>query len=154
LKHFGLCLSVALLFCGSWDVANAQSIYKPATQAFATCLLKNTNGADNINLIRWMFTVTAFHPDVKDLTQIDADDIKLSNEKMGAYFNRLIIENCPSEARLAYKENPNAMFDAFKVVGEQAGRGLMSHEMVNEQMIGFTSEIDIKGVQRVFEDKN
>jgi hypothetical protein len=100
-----------------------------------------------------MFTISANHPDVKDLTNITPEAIKKSNKNMGAYFNRLIIEKCPSEARAAYRENPNAMFDAFNVVGQKVGRELVGHEMVASQMTGFISEIDTVGVQKVFQEK-
>lgn len=125
--------------------AHAQTV-SPASQALSDCIQRSTTAQDNVVLMRWMFVAMARHPSVASLADIPDAERVSANRDMGALFNRLILQACPSEARAALLEGEAAFGAAFSTFGERAMTGIMGHPDVNAGVAEWQTYMDQQGL--------
>lgn len=97
----------------------------------AKCLVSATTEQDKTALIRWIFSVSALHPDVSTIANIDADQRDSMNRTAGMLFNRLLLESCRKQTQEAVRyEGPAALQLSFTVLGQVAMGSLMANPAV------------------------
>jgi len=109
---------------------------------FGVCLVDNLNGKERKKLAKWIFFGIAAHPEIKKYSRITTEDSVESNIYTGSLITRLLAENCPSEMKSALKEDPMAIENAFKIVGEVAMQELMNNQDVITAITGYIKHTD------------
>lgn len=99
------------------------------------CLVRKTSEADRAALMRWIFGALTLNPTVQFMTTI-TEEQRTEYAKIGAgLMERLILVDCRNEAAEGLKyEGPGVVSSAFKLLGEVAGNGLMTHPLVTEEL--------------------
>ena len=122
----------------------------PYGDAMAKCLVNSTSAADRTTLVQWMFATAALHPDVQRLSAASDADRERLNKWMGALVERLLTKACVSEAKEAMRYEGNATVEAsFTVLGQVAGRQLLSEPSVAGSMGNFAKHIDEQKIKEV-----
>lgn len=109
----------------------------------AACLVSHTSPADRTALVKWIFAQFALSPEVAPMARITDAERGEMNAQTGKLFMRLLTNDCPSEAHLAYQVDGSAAIQSsFQILGQVAARGLMSDSNVQAGMSGFTKDLD------------
>lgn len=120
----------------------------PATDDLSRCLVEKTSVEDKNLLVKWIFVAMAQHPSVSSMTRITAAQVDENNKAAAGLFMQLLTETCLEESRKAMKsEGGAALQQAFQVLGQVAGRDLMSAPEVSNMMAGLTKHIDEKKLE-------
>lgn len=115
----------------------------PAAQALSACITRSTSSEDHIVLVRWIFVAMARHPSVSELATISDPQRVEANRAMGALVNRLLLDACPNETRLAFQtDGQRALEVPFGALGETAMTGIMGHADVNAAVVEMTSYLN------------
>ena len=101
------------------------------------CVVKSASPADQELLVQWMFAALSLNPAVKPLTSITAQQRDDYNKRGADLFVRLVAVDCASAATDALKnEGAPALIQSFQMLGQVAGRSLMSNPEVSKGMQG------------------
>ena len=120
-----------------------------AGEALSKCLSDATTQDDRRALVRWIFSAIAVHPDLREFTTIDAARREQIESESVAVFERLIVEDCTAQTRLALMQEGTEGFQAaFKTLGELAMGGVVEDAQVQAGMAQLGERID---KQRVFQ---
>ena len=115
----------------------------PYSDELTKCLVSSTSEIDRTNLIKWMFTMLALHPEVKSMSAVTDTQRVNANKTTAALFQMLITQSCAKEAKLAVQfEGPAVMEQSFNQLGQIAGRGLMTDPAVSKGMIEMVNYLD------------
>jgi hypothetical protein len=118
------------------------------TDGLSRCLVEKSSAEDKNVLVRWIFVAMAQHPSVASMTKITAAEVESNNKGAGELFMRLLTETCADEAKKAMKyEGAAALQQAFQVLGQVAGRDLMSAPEVATMMAGLSKHVDEKKIE-------
>lgn len=118
------------------------------TDGLSECLVDKSSAADKSLLVKWIFIAMAQHPSVASMTKITADDVETNNNAAGELFMKLLTDTCVDETRKAMKfEGATALQQAFQVLGQVAGRDLMSAPEVATMMAGLAKHVDDKKLE-------
>ena len=99
-----------------------------ASQALAECVVRSTTSEDSIVLMRWLFIGIARHPSVSQMASISDAQRVDANRQMGALFNRLLLEACANQTRVALQsDGEGAIGEAFRAFGNRAMTDLMGN---------------------------
>lgn len=119
--------------CGALAVlmmcANAQAgVY---ADDLAKCLVKATTADDKGALVRWIFSIAALHPQVKDVASVtDAQRVEL-NKSIASLFESLLTERCRAETKEAVRYEGTSTIEAsFGILGQAAMTELFSDQGV------------------------
>jgi hypothetical protein len=116
------------------------------------CLVSSTTPEDRTSLIKWFFVAASHHPAVKPLSSLTPAQQDEADKAMGAMFMRLMTENCRGEAQKALQfEGPIAYQLGFQVLGQVAGRELMSNPEVTKSLSGLQKYVDPKKLKALSE---
>lgn len=115
----------------------------PRSDVLAKCLLRSASEDDQIQLMRWMFSVLSLHPDIRDLAAVSDEARDEITATAAALFQRLMTVDCRTEVveSLRY-EGLLAFQNSFKTLGEMAARGLLSAPDVGKAMSGLGEKFD------------
>ena len=120
-----------------------QAVAGPFADDMAKCLVKSTSDADRIDLMRWIFSAIAVHPDLAALAKISQQERDEINAKAGKLFSRLLFDSCRPELVAAVKnEGPETIQYAFNTLGQVATRGLFTDSHVIESMQALGQDLD------------
>ena len=126
----GLCGALALLAAAATMAGPA--VAGPYADDLGKCLVRSATPADQTQLMRWMFTSLALHPDIKTLADIDEATRADVEEKAAALFGRLIFTDCRADVVAALKyEGFTAYEQSFSLLGQIAARGLFTSPEVS-----------------------
>ena len=148
MKRIAIFVGVALSLAGLPSDRAVAGVY---SDELAKCLVRSTTDADKTYLMRWLFASMAVHPAVRSITSVsDAERTEL-NKNAAKLFERLITETCKTQTQEAVKyEGPATLQSSFEVLGQVAGRGLMSDPGVSKSMAEFANYLDKQKLDRVF----
>ena len=101
----------------------------------AKCLVASTSPKDQTNLVRWIFSAAALHPDVASISSVTPEERTGMTKSVAQLFQRLLTDSCQKEFATAM-QNEGAMVleSSFGVLGQVAMRSLMTHEEVAKGM--------------------
>ncbi len=120
----------------------------PATDDFGRCLVNATSPGDKTGLMVWVFTALAAHPAVKPYATVtDAQRAEVS-AGTARLLERLVTVDCRKETLAAIKaDGPNAIQQAFTVLGQVAVAGLAQDPAVTKAMAVVTGDLDMSKFQ-------
>ena len=133
----GFALTVVLLFAAVPLSAG------PYGDSLGKCLVSSTTSAQKTTLVRWMFSMMALHPEVKDSAAISAEERTAMSKNTALLFQNLLTESCRSQALEAFKyEGPGTIEASFSLLGQVAARELFAHPSVAEGIAEFAKFVD------------
>lgn len=134
---------------------SAVPLQAPTPQdALTTCLLGSTTEEDRRTLVKWIFLVMSRYPDVAPMMTVQDDERQRINRQAGGIFERLMVDNCGSELKLALrKSGTDAISKSFEVLGETAMGALLQDPAVNAASASLMSEVDLGRLARTLEGK-
>ena len=148
MKHHKLIVASAIFFLVS--LLSIKVSAGPYTNDLAKCLVLSTSEADKNNLVKWMFAAISSHPEVESMISISQTQREELNQNTANLFMRLLTESCRLETEQALKyEGQSTLEASFRVLGEVAARGLMSHPDVINYMAGLDKYIDAEKLKSV-----
>lgn len=113
------------------------------TDDLSRCLVAKTTEQDKNQLVRWIFTIFAMNPAVKDIVNLTPAQREQYNRGGADLLQRLLIDDCHKETVAAIKyEGSAAMGASFQVLGQVAARGLMTDPSVLEGLQSLTTYLD------------
>ena len=122
----------------------------PFTNQLASCLVKQTSEADRVILMQWLFAAMSHHPEVKQLSAVNANKAEGLNKGAANLFTDLIANRCKAQTVDALKyEGNEALKVSFETLGRVAMQGIMSNPAVNGYMGGLQKHIDLNKMQDV-----
>lgn len=99
----------------------------------ARCLVGSTTSKDKTDLVRWIFSNAALHPEVGTISSISDPKREEINRTAAALLERLLTESCRKQTQEALKyEGAMAMQTSFQVLGQVAMQELMSNPAVGQ----------------------
>jgi len=114
----------------------------------ARCLVGATTTADKTNLVRWIFSNAALHPEVASITAISPEQRVEIDKTAAALLQKLLTQSCrqPYSNAIRY-EGAAAMETSFGVLGQVAMKELMSNPAVNAGFGAFGQYVDQQAVK-------
>jgi len=114
-----------------------------AGEALSKCLSDATTPDDRRALVRWIFSAISVHPDLREFTTIDAARRERIEAESVAVFERLIVQDCTAQTRMALmQEGTDGFQTAFKTLGELAMGGVVEDAQVQAGMAQLGGRID------------
>ncbi len=111
-----LTFSIGLL-CFIIGANNAYAGYY--ADQLSQCLVKNTNEEDRKNLAKWVFSVIAQHPDIKEFISITPEQQKVIEKTAIDLFEQLVTQDCKNEFISVIKyETKQGILISFNALGE------------------------------------
>jgi hypothetical protein len=109
------------------------------------CLAKSMTDADQIALVKWMFTAIAQHPALKEYSTITPAQKAQTDREMSTLVMRLLTQTCRKETIDALKyEGPSFLEKSFGALGEIAVGGLMTNADVAKGLATWATPEDIQ----------
>ena len=148
MKRIGILVTLAVSLTLVGPPSALAGIY---SDELAKCLVKSTTDADRTFLTKWIFASVAVHPAVRSIALVsEADRVEL-NKGAARLVERLITDACKAETLEAVKfEGPAVFQSSFEVLGQVAGRGLLSDPAVAKSMTEFATYLDKQKFEKVF----
>lgn len=107
------------------------------------CLVSNTSATDKTDLVRWIFAISALHPDLSSVAAVTEPQRVDMNRKVAGLLERLLTESCRKQTQEALKyEGSAAMQQSFQVLGQVAMQELMTNAAVANGFAGFSKYVD------------
>lgn len=98
------------------------------TDDLTKCVVAATSEADQVQLMRWMFSALSTNPALSDMVTVKPAQIDDLSKSAAALMQRLLLKDCRTEVVTAIKyEGPAALGTAFNTLGNVAGRNLMTN---------------------------
>ena len=149
MKYLTNVLTTCVTF--SLALASASALAGLYSDEMAKCLVKSTNAADRSVLVRWIFVAVAMHPEVKEIVSVSDIRRDESNKAMAKLLEALLTESCRSETQNAAKYEGRGAFGAsFQILGEVAGRELVSDPSVTRSAADLMKYLDKQKMESVF----
>jgi len=119
------------------------------TQVFGSCLVENLNGKEKKLLAKWIFFAIAAHPEIQSFSKITATDVTENDKYIGGLVTRLLADDCPVEMKAAYLINPQAIEQAFELVGQVAMQELMTNQAVTSSISSYINYTDQEKINNI-----
>ena len=115
--------------------------------ALNRCFANSTTGKDRTDLARLFFTAMAQHPDMSDLSSIQADKKEAILKSGGLIYTRLLGDVCSKELGAAVKnEGESAVRASYEFLGRLAMQELMANPSVADSISGMEKYVDSKKI--------
>lgn len=135
---------IACVLSSSSGTASAGETQK----ALVMCLVNSATASDKEALAEWLFTAMSLYPKAAKLSPIGSDVRKKVSEAAAAIMQRLITEPCLKEAQATAKaEGLQAVSGSLQIMGEIAGRELLTHPDVTGGMSAVGQFMDAKKIE-------
>ncbi|HKJ89230.1 MAG TPA: hypothetical protein VKA48_12075, partial [Gammaproteobacteria bacterium] len=69
----------------------------PYIDDMAKCLVDSTSNADKAQLVKWIFSLYAYHPSVKPISKISEEQRHRITKNFGGIVERLLTRDCAEE---------------------------------------------------------
>jgi len=110
---------------------------------FSRCLVESSTPSDKSNLVKWMFTSMALHPDVASMSSVTSQQRDSANKNAAEMITKLMTETCVTEAKKAIQyEGLLAIQQGFDVFGQVAGLELFTNPNVAQALYGLEKYMD------------
>lgn len=142
-KHFiliGLVASMSL---------STQVHAQQVAHEFGTCLTDSLTGKERKALAKWIFFAMAAHPEINTYAQVTKDEKQKTDKEIGDLITRLLVNDCPKQAKAAMDEGGSKAFEAaFRIVGQVAMQELMANPDVTASISGFEKYMDSEKINK------
>ncbi|MFD1259976.1 hypothetical protein [Entomomonas asaccharolytica] len=133
----------------SFAILNPTTALANPADELTQCLTTKATEQDQINLIKWVFSALAQHPQLKQYSNISTASQKAIDKDVGATLDRLLTVDCKDQVANAAKTNPAAIGESFGVLGQVAMGGLMTNAEVAKAVANMPNLIDMKKFEAV-----
>ncbi|KPK56107.1 MAG: hypothetical protein AMS22_02315 [Thiotrichales bacterium SG8_50] len=124
----------------------------PQAYELGACLTDALNGKERKSLAKWIFFGMSAHSSIEQYSNISAEDIETSDRYVGYLVTRLLTENCPGQAKLAFEEGGTGGIEyAFRVVGQVAMQEIMAEPGVSQSLGAFEKYLDRDRFNQIFQ---
>jgi hypothetical protein len=145
-------LVIAAVLCGF--VAPQTAIASTASDALGACMIDSLTGKERKELAQWIFFGMAAHPDIKKYSKVGEEDQINIDKFVGGLVTRLLTNDCLQQTKNAVNtDGPNALKDAFGLVGKVAMQELMSNKEVSTSLYGYAKYLDKKELLNIMSPK-
>ena len=123
----------------------------PHAQQLGVCLTDSLSGKERKSLAKWIYFGMSAHSTIEQCSKITAADIDNSNRYVGSLLTRLLTEDCPEQAKMAFEEGGTSGIEsAFRIVGRVAMQEIMAEPKVSQSLGAFEKYLDQDKFDRVF----
>ncbi|MES2489669.1 MAG: hypothetical protein V4607_07735 [Pseudomonadota bacterium] len=113
------------------------------TDDMSRCLVSTTSAKDKADLVRWIFAVTALHPEVSSIAAVTEQQRDSLNQTTAKLIERLLTDACLKQTQEAIKYEGNAALQkSFEVLGQVAMQEMISEPSVEAGFAGFTKYLN------------
>lgn len=120
--------------------------------ALGKCLVSASTDADKQKLMAWIFSAIALNPPIAPYANISASQRDAIDREMASLFERLVGDDCASEAREAIKYEGDAAFGAaFQLLGQVAGQQMFVSPSVSSGSEAFLKHVDLDALGKKLE---
>jgi hypothetical protein len=113
------------------------------TDDMSKCLVNSSTQADQTLLVQWIFSAMAFHPAVKPMANVTAEQATALTRKAAELSQRLLTVDCRKEVVTALKyEGTSSLEASFSVLGQVAMRGMLSDPAVAKSTGAIATYLD------------
>jgi hypothetical protein len=140
---------IAVVFLG-WCVFASVAWADPAMENMNLCVASATSGKDRVELAKWIFSLIAQHPQLKNMTTVTSEQVVVMNKNMARVVTRLVTKDCLAELKDAMKTNPDAMEQSFRSFGILAMQEIMSNPSVSAVSGDYAKYLDKKEFDAAF----
>ena len=144
MKKYYFCIVIIL----SLGIAQP-AISSTPTNILGTCLIDALNGKERKKLAKWIFLAMAAHPDISVFSNASKKEVDSTDQYLGNLITRLLVEDCPSELKLANDSDPLAMQNAFELVGQVAMQEIMTNQSVMRAITGYAKYADTEKISSI-----
>jgi len=135
--------SMAGAFAATLILASKLAAAGPFADDMAKCMVNSTSPEDRTLFVQWLYSMIALHPDLSAMSTVTAKQREDISRKAGALLERLLLESCRSQTQQAVQnEGPQTIQYAFQVLGQVAGRGLLTEPHVLEGTKAIAKYVD------------
>lgn len=125
---------------GATQFANAG----PAVDQLSKCLVKSTTTADKTTVLQWTFTALAQHPDLKNFSQVNAQQKTILDQKLAQTLQRILTEQCATQAQAVIKaEGLQGIGESFQELGSITGEEILKTPEIKQQLNGVLKYVDL-----------
>lgn len=128
-----------LMVLSAFMLAGNSYAQKPA---LSKCFVGAMTGTERTDVAKWLFFSISAHTDIKEYSRVPDDAKIYIDRKVAAMVTRLLTVDCLAQTKAALKQNPNAVSEAFRVVGESAMQELMMDSKVKESIASYAKYLD------------
>lgn len=126
--------------------ATAQS----ASSVLGNCIVNASTGRDRVSFARWIGFGIMAHPAIRPEVAISERSIQEANKEAANIVSRLLLDECPNEARAAFREDEKSIEEAFEVMGRVAMEELMRSPDVESALVAYANYLDIEKFEIFF----
>ena len=119
----------------------------------ALCLVDNLDGKERRNLAKWISFAISAHPEIKPYSSATPEDIRETDEYIGALVTRLLTSDCPTELKDAARYDPMAINNAFELVGRVAMQELMNNQDVVNGLTNYSNYTDNQKIMEILSEE-
>lgn len=136
-------LVIALLLVPAISMAGVYS------DEMGKCLVASTSAQDKTKLVRWIFAISALHPDVASIASVSEAEREQMDRDTAALFERLVTESCRKQTMdaIRYEGAAIAFQISFGLLGQVAMQELMTDKTVNSGFENFIKYLDMKKLE-------
>ena len=121
-------------------------------QQLGVCLTDSLDGKERKSLAKWIFFGMSTHSTIEQYSNIATEDIESSDRYVGYLVTRLLTEDCPEQAKLAFEEGGTGGLEyAFRIVGRVAMQEIMAEAKVSQSLGAFEKYLDREKFSKVFD---
>ena len=124
-----------------------------AVKAFrdlSTCFIDSLTGKERKELVKWIYFSMSAHPELESYANISRGNRQNSDKTVGNLITRLFSEDCPNEAKAALKTDPQALKNAFEMIGKVAIQDILSDKKVRASVNNYGRFVDQEKIKGVF----
>ena len=122
----------------------------PYSDDLGRCLVSATSAQDKADLVRWIFSNAALHPNVADISSVSPPQRDQLNRVAAALVQRLLTADCRKQTQEAAKYEGGIAFQlAFQLLGQVAMQEMMSNPAVGGAFGEFAKYMDEKKLREV-----
>jgi hypothetical protein len=115
----------------------------PLADELGRCMLRSTSKEDRAQMIRWVFTTAALHPNVEPLARVSGEQRQSAARSMAGLVEQLAMQTCRAELVQAVRsEGPGALEASLQQVGRVAAQELFAEPRVMAGAMEVTRYLD------------
>lgn len=128
-------------------LASSAACASDTTDALSQCLTRSASEDDRRVLVRWIYGVLSVHPDLGDISGVDAKRRATLEGDAARVMERLIAEDCAADMRKALlADGANGSVAAFEALGRLAMQDFLTHPDVQKASAAAAEQMDQKRV--------
>ena len=138
---------LAVALCGAAPLATAG----PAVDQLSDCLVKSTTAADRTAVLQWTFTALAQHPELKQFSNISAEQKMTLDKKLAQTLQRILTEQCSAQTKAVIQaEGMQAVGESFQELGSITGDEILKKPEIKQQLQGVLRYVDLNKLVTTF----